>query len=75
MVSFPMTEKEIAAQDAETARLKAIHIAHILLPKPRVVRFELPESGEYIIFPVAETENTGKGTFKTTKRAGAETIE
>jgi hypothetical protein len=74
-VSFPMTEKEIAAEDADIAKMEALRIAHVLLPKPRVERFELPESGNYIVFPLAEIKKAGKANLRTVKRAGAETIE
>jgi hypothetical protein len=55
-ISFPMTEEEIAAEDAEIARQKATKLARKKKPQERVKTFEMPESGQIIKFPMTKEE-------------------
>jgi hypothetical protein len=55
-ISFPMTEEEIAAEDAEIARRKAAYLTRKIKPQERVKTFELPESGQIITFSMTKKE-------------------
>lgn len=56
VITFPLTEEEIAAEDAEIARRKAAQLARKKKPKERVKIFEMPESGQIIIFSMTMEE-------------------
>ena len=56
IVKFAMSAEELAAEDAELARLAAIRGAKSRELQNRVAKFELGESGIVIEFPVESDE-------------------
>ena len=55
LIEFPMSAKEIAAENAENARRAAMRAKHTKLSRKQVVIFELAESGQTIEFPAITT--------------------
>ncbi len=55
-VSFPMTAEEIAAEDAEAAKLAAIREAKLKNPGERMRVYEMGESGHTVSFPLTAEE-------------------
>ena len=53
-ISFPLREKETAAEGLKNSGSKLPHSVVFLKPKQRVIKFELSESGHYILFPVSQ---------------------
>ena len=70
-----MTATDIAAEDARRARMAALHIARTVLPKPKVVTYELAESGMNITFPATETKEPMKTDLVTAGTVGTKTIK
>ena len=55
-ISFPMTSEEIAAFEADVARLKKIGARVSQTITPRSTIFEMGESGQTILFPIDPEE-------------------
>ena len=55
-VSFPMTEKEIAAEDAHKVPPRAVHDLKATRDGRKTIIFELAESGQTIEFPEENVE-------------------
>jgi hypothetical protein len=55
-ISFPMTEEEIAAEDAEIASQKATQRTRTKKIQKRVMKVEMGESGQIITFPMTKEE-------------------
>ncbi len=55
-VRFKMTPQEIAAQEASEARRLALRRAAAWKPPKWVVRVELPESGQQLVYPMSSAE-------------------
>ncbi len=55
-IEFKMTSKEIAADNAENAKLAALSKAHNNNPQKRVKVFEMSESGQRVSFPMSAEE-------------------
>lgn len=57
-ISFPMTEEEIAAEDAKIARRKVAQRTMTKKIQKRVMKIEMGESGQIITFPMIKEEIT-----------------
>lgn len=55
-IEFPMTDEEIAAEDADKARLDALKETSNKKPQKRVNVFEMGESGQIVTFPMTASE-------------------
>ena len=56
IVEFPMTPQEIAADDAENARLAAIRETKLKVPNGKIKIIEMGESGQTVEFPMTSDE-------------------
>ena len=59
-VEFPMSPKEIAAENAENARLAALRQAKLKKPEERKQLIEMGESGQTVEFPMSLKEITAE---------------
>lgn len=59
-ITFPMTADEIAAEDAEKAKLNSAGKKNVTNPEESLHIFELAESGQTISFPMSAEEIAAK---------------
>lgn len=64
IIEFPMTAEEIAAADAEKARLDSARNSRVTKPEERLHVFEMAESGQTISFPMSAEEIAAKDAEK-----------
>ena len=70
-ITFPMTAEEIAAEDAEKARIDSARESRVTKPEERLNVFEMAESGQTISFPMSAEEIAAQDAEKAKSKVSA----